>query len=153
MKSIVKTHAIGHVLVLGIAEFTVELLLLLALLHEQDEIRIVWLLDDAREVHGIVNLILSLQHFFKTEVIMAFLQGVERYIFVVLGEYVTLSVGTATVRSVSAILLCVRLRASCNQRWLGLSGLDAETVFQSQLVVPGVAALSHASSLFYILIF
>lgn len=65
-----------------------ELFLVFALLHEQNQIWIVWFLYNSREMHRIVNLILGLKHFFETKVVMAFLEGIERYIFIVLGEHI-----------------------------------------------------------------
>ena len=54
------------------------------LLHEQDLIGIVWLLDDTREVHRVVDLILGLEHLFEAKIVMALLQGVKRDVLVVL---------------------------------------------------------------------
>ena len=72
LEGIVETHRIGLLLVFGIAELTVKLLLV-ALLHKEDQVWVVRLLDDARKVHGVVHLVLRLKHFLKTKVVMALL--------------------------------------------------------------------------------
>lgn len=88
LKCIVKAHTIGLVLIIGVAELMFELFLVFALLHEENQIWIVRFLDNTREMHRIVYFIFSLKHFFETKVVMAFFEGIERYIFIVLGEYI-----------------------------------------------------------------
>ena len=45
-------------------------------------------LADALEVHRVVYLIFAAEHLFEREVVMPFLQRIERYLFVVFGESV-----------------------------------------------------------------
>ena len=82
LKGIVEAHTVCHVLVLRVAVLTVELVWL-ALLQEHHLIRVVRPLHDAREVHCVVDLVLRLEHFFETEVVMTFLQRVEGDVLVV----------------------------------------------------------------------
>jgi hypothetical protein len=57
-----------------------------ALLHEQDQVGIIRLLHHVVKMHGVIHLVLGLEYFFKTEVIVAFLQCVKRDLLVVPGE-------------------------------------------------------------------
>ena len=43
------------------------------LLHKEDQIGIVGLLNDACDVHGVVDLVLGLQHLFKAKVVVTLL--------------------------------------------------------------------------------
>ena len=53
------------------------------MLEEHNLVWIVGFLNDASEVHCIVNLVLGLKDFFETEVVMTFLQRVEGDVLVV----------------------------------------------------------------------
>ena len=82
LERIVKAHAVGHVLILGVGVLAGQLVLL-GLLLEQHQARVVWPLNDASEVHGVVDLVLRLQHLLEAEVVVTLLQGVERDVLVV----------------------------------------------------------------------
>lgn len=68
------------------------------LLHKEDQIGIVGLLNDASDVHGVVDLVLGLQHLFKAEVVVTLLQSVKRYVLVVLSEDVAVMLSRASCR-------------------------------------------------------
>ena len=114
---------------------------MVALLHEQNQIWVVRLFYDAREVHGVVHLILRLEHFLETKVVMAFLQSIERYILVMLDKDIFIgcgggcSIGQDRVVSLRQVK-SIPLRSS-------LCGLETETVLHVYLVVPTMAAVSH----------
>ena len=82
LKCIVETDTVCHVLVLRVAELTVKLVRL-ALFEKHNLIRIVWSLDNSREMHRIVNLILGLQNLFEAEIVVTFLESVKRDVLVV----------------------------------------------------------------------
>ena len=91
LKGIVEDHALCHALVLGVAELSVELVLV-GLLHEEDQVWVVRLFYDSRDVHRVVDLVFRLKHFFKTEVVVTLLQSVKRYVLVVLSEDIVVTV-------------------------------------------------------------
>ena len=95
LKCIIEAHALCHALVLGIAVLFVELVLV-GLLHEEDQVWVVGLFNDSRDVHRVVDLVLRLKHFFKTEVVMTLLQSVKRYVLVVLSEDIVVTVFGST---------------------------------------------------------
>lgn len=68
------------------------------LLHKEDQIGIVGLLNDASDVHGVVDLVLGLQHLFKAEVVVTLLQSVKRYVLVVLSKDVAVMLSRASRR-------------------------------------------------------
>ena len=68
------------------------------LLHKEDQIGIVGLLNDASDVHGVVDLVLGLQHLFKAKVVVTLLQSVKRYVLVVLSEDVAVMLSRASCR-------------------------------------------------------
>ena len=87
LESIIEAYAVGHVLVLGIAELPLHLLLVV-LLHEENQVRVVWFLNNASDVHRVVHLILGLKDFFEAEIIVTLFQSVKRDVLVVLGEHI-----------------------------------------------------------------
>lgn len=82
LECVIKTDAIGHVLVLVVAVFTIEFVWL-ALFQEHDLAWIIRPLDDSRKVHGVVDLVLCLENFLEAKIIMPLLQSVECNVFVV----------------------------------------------------------------------
>jgi len=112
-----------------------------ALLHEQNEIGIVGLLNDASEVHRVVNLVFGLQHLFKTKVVVTFLQSVKGYVFVVAREDIfVFAAGGCRVskdRVMSLGNLIVRMGDDSSLR-----RINAEVVVKAKLVVP-ICAVSH----------
>lgn len=142
LERIVEAHAVGHVLILGVGVLAGQLVLL-GLLLEQHQARVVRPLNDASEVHGVVDLVLGLQHLFEAEVVVALLQGVERDVLVVPVEDL---LGLARARRGGRRLGKHRLvragvsrlrRVLCLQRHLG--GRQTKALLEIRLVV----AVSH----------
>ena len=82
------------------------------------------MLADALEVHRVVYLIFAAEHLFEREVVMPFLQRIERYLFVVFGESVPgpscACSGASIVRGVEVLLCHFHRRFSRVVRLLAL---------------------------------
>jgi len=79
-------------------------------------------------VHGVIHLVLRLEHLFEAEVVMALLKRVEGDVLVMLGEGVS---------SARAGLRVGKLRLVGPQWWrVDLSGLQTETLVGVEFVVP-----------------
>jgi hypothetical protein len=85
LECIIERDTVCHVLVLRVAILPIELLFI-SLFHEQDEVWIVRILNNTREVHGVKPFVFSLKHRFKAEIVMSLLQGVKSYVLVMPSE-------------------------------------------------------------------
>ena len=118
-------------------------LVLLGLRLEEHQARVVGPLNDASEVHGVVDLVLRLQDLLEAEVVVTLLQGVERDVLVVPVEDLLGLAGVGRAGSCLGKHRLVRAGLPGLRRVLRLQGHLGGRQTKALLEIRLVVAVSH----------